>query len=54
MKLAFSVHVNSYTFQKNKTFEIDELKQILMFENIKSYKDFFIRILVFFFKKFLE
>lgn len=44
MKSAFSVRIyelmKSYAFQKTKTFEIDELKRLLMVDNVKSYKDF--------------
>lgn len=44
MKSAFSVRIyelmKSYAFQKTKTFEIDELKHLLMVDNVKSYKDF--------------
>lgn len=44
MKSAFSVRIyellKSYAFQKNKTFDIDELKQLLGVEDTKSYKDF--------------
>lgn len=44
MKSAFSVRIyellKSYAFQKNKTFDIDELKQLLKVEDTKSYKDF--------------
>lgn len=44
MKSAFSVRIyellKSYAFQKSKTFDIDELKRLLMVENVKSYKDF--------------
>lgn len=47
MKSSFSVRIyelmKSYQFQKTKTFEIDELKKLLMVENVKSYvnyKDF--------------
>ena len=44
MKSAFSVRIyelmKSYSFQKSKTFDIDELKLLLMVENIKSYKNF--------------
>lgn len=32
--------MKSYSFQKNKVFELDELKHLLMVENINSYKDF--------------
>lgn len=52
MKSAFSVRIyelmKSYSFQKSKTFDIDELKHILMVENVKSYsnyKDFRIYVL---------
>lgn len=52
MKSAFSVRIyelmKSYAFQKHKTFDIDELKNLLMVENIKSYhnyKDFRIYVL---------
>lgn len=44
MKSAFSIRiyelVKSYAYQKNKTFEIDELKHLLMVSNIKSYNNF--------------
>lgn len=44
MKSAFSVRIyelmKSYSFQKNKTFDIDELKHLLMVENVKSYANF--------------
>ena len=44
MKSAFSTRIyeimKSYAFQKNKTFDIDELKRLLMVENVKSYKNF--------------
>lgn len=44
MKSAFSVRIyelmKSYAFQKSKTFEVDELKRLLMVEDVKSYKDF--------------
>lgn len=44
MKSAFSVRIyelmKSYAFQKNKTFEIKELKHILMVDDIKSYDRF--------------
>lgn len=44
MKSAFSVRIyelmKSYAFQKNKIFEIDELKHLLMVSDVKSYKDF--------------
>lgn len=44
MKSAFSVRIyelmKSYAFQKSKTFEVDELKRLLMVEDIKSYKEF--------------
>lgn len=44
MKSAFSVRIyellKSYAFQKSKTFDIDELKQLLMVNEVKSYKDF--------------
>jgi plasmid replication initiation protein len=44
MKSAFSVRIyelmKSYAFQKSKTFELDELKRLLMVEDVKSYKDF--------------
>jgi plasmid replication initiation protein len=52
MKSAFSVRIyelmKSYSFQKSKTFDIDELKHLLMVENVKSYsnyKDFRIYVL---------
>lgn len=44
MKSAFSVRIyelmKSYAFQKNKLFELDELKRLLGVENVKSYKEF--------------
>ena len=44
MKSAFSVRIyelmKSYAFQKNKIFELEELKGLLMVENVKSYKNF--------------
>lgn len=44
MKSAFSVRIyelmKSYAFQKTKIFEIDELKRLLMVEDVKSYKNF--------------
>lgn len=44
MKSAFSVRIyelmKSYAFQKSKTFELDELKRLLMVEDVKSYKEF--------------
>lgn len=44
MKSAFSVRIyelmKSYAFLKSKTFEVDELKRLLMVEDVKSYKDF--------------
>lgn len=44
MKSAFSVRIyelmKSYSFQKSKTFDIDELKHLLMVENVKSYGNF--------------
>lgn len=44
MKSSFSVRIyelmKSYAFQKSKTFEIDELKCLLMVEEVKSYKNF--------------
>lgn len=44
MKSAFSVRIyellKSYAYQRNKTFDIDELKQLLMVDTVKSYKDF--------------
>lgn len=44
MKSAFSVRIyelmKSYSFQKRKMFELDELKKLLMVENVVSYKDF--------------
>jgi len=44
MKSQYSIRLyeilKSYAFQKSKTFEIDELKRLLMAENVKSYKDF--------------
>ena len=42
MKSAFSVRIyeliKSYAYQKNKTFEINELKHLLMVDNVKSYE----------------
>lgn len=44
MKSAFSVRIyelmKSFAFQKTKTFDIDELKRLLMVEDVKSYKNF--------------
>jgi Protein involved in initiation of plasmid replication len=44
MKSAFSVRIyelmKSYAFQKTKTFEVDDLKRLLMVEDVKSYKNF--------------
>lgn len=44
MKSAFSVRIyelmKSYAFQKSKTFEVDELKRLLMVDDVKSYNDF--------------
>lgn len=44
MKSAFSVRMyellKSYAYQRSKTFDIDELKQLLMVTETKSYKDF--------------
>lgn len=44
MKSAFSVRIyelmKSYAYQKTKTFDIDELKRLLMVSETKSYKDF--------------
>lgn len=44
MKSAFSVRIyelmKSYAFQKSKTFEVEELKRLLMVEDVKSYKEF--------------
>ena len=44
MKSAFSVRIyelmKSYAFQKSKTFEVDELKRLLMVEDVKSYDRF--------------
>lgn len=44
MKSAFSVRIyellKSYAFQKSKTFDLDELKRLLMVENVKSYVRF--------------
>lgn len=44
MKSAFSVRIyelmKSYAFQKSKTFEVAELKRLLMVEDVKSYKEF--------------
>ena len=42
MKSAFSVRIyeliKSYAYQKNKIFEINELKHLLMVDNVKSYE----------------
>ena len=44
MKSAFSVRiyelVKSYAYHKCKTFEINELKRLLMVDNVKSYNNF--------------
>lgn len=44
MKSAFSVRIyellKSYAYLKHKTFDIDELKYLLMVDNIKSYHNF--------------
>ena len=44
MKSAFSVRIyelmKSYAYQGSKTFEIDELKHLLMVDEVKSYKNF--------------
>lgn len=44
MKSVFSVRIyellKSYAYQRSKTFYIDELKQRLMVDTVKSYKDF--------------
>lgn len=44
MKSSFSVRIyelmKSYAFQKSKTFEVDELKRLLMVEDVKSYNNF--------------
>lgn len=44
MKSAFSVRIyelmKSYAFQKTKAFDLDELKRLLMVENVKSYDRF--------------
>lgn len=44
MKSGFSVRIyelmKSYAFQKNKTFDVDELKRLLMVDDVKSYKNF--------------
>lgn len=44
MKSAFSVRIyellKSYAFQKSKTFELDELKCLLMVNDVKSYNNF--------------
>ena len=44
MKSAFSVRIyelmKSYAFQRTKTFEVEELKRLLMVEDVKSYKNF--------------
>lgn len=44
MKSAFSVRIyelmKSYAFQKSKTFDLDELKSLLMVDDVKSYKEF--------------
>lgn len=45
MKSQYSIRIyellKSYAYQHSKTFEIDELKRLLMVENNKSYKNFF-------------
>lgn len=44
MKSTYSVRIyellKSYAFQKSKEFDLDELKHLLMVDNIKSYKNF--------------
>jgi plasmid replication initiation protein len=44
MKSAFSVRIyelmKSYAYQGSRTFDIDELKRLLMVDDVKSYKDF--------------
>lgn len=44
MRSAFSVCIyelmKSYSFQKSKVFDLDELKRLLMVENVKSYGNF--------------
>lgn len=44
MKSAFSVRIyeliKSYSFQKSKTLEVDELKRLLMVDDVKSYNNF--------------
>lgn len=44
MKSAFSVRIyelmKSYAFQKSKIFEVDELKHLLMVEDLKTYANF--------------
>ena len=44
MKSAFSVRIyelmKSYAFQKSKTFELDDLKRLLMVSDVKSYTNF--------------
>lgn len=44
MKSQYSIRLyeilRSYAYQKSKTFEIDELKKMLMVEDIKSYRNF--------------
>jgi len=44
MKSAYSIRIyellKSYAFQKTKTFDIDELKHLLMVDTIESYKSF--------------
>lgn len=44
MKSAFSVRIyelmKSYAFQKSKTFDLDELKRLLMVSDVKSYSNF--------------
>lgn len=44
MKSAFSVRIyellKSYAYQKSKTFDLDDLKRLLMVDNVKSYNNF--------------
>lgn len=44
MKSSFSVRIyelmKSYAFQKSKTFEVDELKHLLMVDGLKTYENF--------------
>lgn len=44
MKSAFSVRIyelmKSFSFQKSKTYDLDDLKHLLMVDDVKSYKDF--------------